>query len=75
MVLSSGCRIDMTATNQSSVKYDNLAVITHISAKLADIAKLPKNETIRPQITAVGPPDGKAIDSDVAMAVHEFRIA
>lgn len=48
---------------------------THISARLADMAKLPRNETIRPHRIAVGPPDGSAMDNEVAIATHEFRIA
>ncbi len=62
------------AAGVSAVRLNNHG-LTHISARLADMAKLPKNETIRPQTTAVGPPDGRAIDKDVAIAVQELRIA
>jgi len=39
------------------------------------MARLPRKDTMRPQTTAVGPPDGRAMDNEVAIAVHEFKIA
>jgi hypothetical protein len=59
----------------SALLLDERANLAYISARLADMAKLPKNETMRPHTTAVGPPEGRAIESEVAIAVHEFRIA
>jgi hypothetical protein len=43
---------------------------THISAKLAAIHRLPINDGTIPQMTAVGPPDGRAMEREAAMAVH-----
>jgi hypothetical protein len=39
------------------------------------MAKFPRKETIRPYKIAVGPPEGRAIDSEVAIATQELRIA
>ena len=75
MILTARCRVHMTSDTQSGATQNTVDGATHISARLADMARLPKKETMRPQTTAVGPPEGKAMDSEVAMAVHEFRIA
>jgi len=64
----------VTAGNKFELLFPR-EIWTYISARLADMAKLPRNETIRPHRIAVGPPDGRAIERDVAMATHELRIA
>lgn len=46
-----------------------------ISAMDAAMAKLPMKDGMIPQMMAHGPPEGKATDMDVAMAVHELRMA